>query len=53
MKVKNLVWRVCGGCFPTRVCLVSRGVTCPTECVVCSEDGEDSVHALFMGSHAI
>ena len=29
-KVKNLVWRVCRGCLPTRVHLLDKGVQCRT-----------------------
>jgi hypothetical protein len=34
-KVKSLVWRICRDCFPTRVKLRSRGVNCPSDCVMC------------------
>lgn len=46
-KVKNLVWRVCRGCLPTRARLLSRGIQCPTHCVICNEGEEDSTHILF------
>jgi len=48
-KVKNLVWRVYRDYFPTHVsvCLNSRGVSCPSKCVLCSDAHEDSLHALF------
>ncbi|XP_024634347.2 uncharacterized protein [Medicago truncatula] len=46
-KVKNLIWRICRDCFPTRVKLRSRGVTCPSECVICEDPHEDSYHILF------
>jgi len=36
-KVKNLVWRICRDCFPTRVKLRSRGVNCPSTCVRCED----------------
>jgi len=29
-KVKNLIWRICRDCFPTRVKLRSRGINCPS-----------------------
>ncbi|XP_024636268.1 uncharacterized protein [Medicago truncatula] len=46
-KVKNLVWRICRDCLPTRVKLRSRGVNCPSECVRCDDPHEDSYHLLF------
>ncbi|XP_039687804.1 uncharacterized protein [Medicago truncatula] len=46
-KVKNLVWRICRDCFPTRVKLRSRGVNCPSGCVRCEDPHEDSYHILF------
>jgi len=46
-KVKNLVWRICRDCFPTRVKLRSSGVNCPSECVRCEDPHEDSYHILF------
>jgi hypothetical protein len=52
LKVKYLVWRMFCGCFSTCARLVSREVICPIECVVCNEDSEDFVHALFTCSHA-
>jgi len=27
-KVKNLIWRICRGCLPTRARLLDRGVNC-------------------------
>jgi hypothetical protein len=52
-KVKNLVWRICRDCFPTRVKLRSRGVNCPSECVRCEDPHEDSYHILFHCSMAV
>jgi len=46
-KVKNLVWRICRYCFPTRVKLRNRGINCPSECVFCADPHEDSYHILF------
>lgn len=46
-KVKNLIWRVCCDCFPTRIHLNNRRVACLSECVMCSEAYEDFLHALF------
>jgi len=51
-KVKNLVWKVLCGCFSTCARLVSKGVICHIEYVVCNEDFEDFVHALFTCLHA-
>lgn len=51
-KVKNLVWRVCRGCLPTRARLVIRGLACPVHCVLCNDGEEDSIHTLFMCSRA-
>ena len=39
-KKKNLVCHVCRGCFPTRARLRSRGVHCPTDCVICGSNCE-------------
>jgi len=52
-KVKNLVWRICRDCFPTRVKLRSRGVNCPSACVMCEDPHEDSYHILFHCQAAI
>jgi hypothetical protein len=46
-KVKNLVWRICRGCFLTRARLGDKGVHCPPNCVVCDDNYEDIVHILF------
>ena len=43
-KIKNFLWRVCRGCFPTRARLNSRGVSCPLDCVHCNSNYEDSIH---------
>jgi len=45
-KVKNFVWRMCRGCFPTCARLSSRGVACPIDCVVCDSNYEDIIHVL-------
>jgi hypothetical protein len=34
-KVKNLLWRMCRGCLPTRVRLQDKGVSCPKNCESC------------------
>jgi len=46
-KVKNLVWRMCRGCLPTRVRLQDKGVNCPTDCVMCEGPSEDLQHTFF------
>jgi len=52
-KVKNLVWRICRDCFPTRVKLRSRGVNCPSACVMCEDPHEDIYHIRFHCQAAI
>lgn len=47
LKVKNLVWRVCRGCIPTRARLLDKGVNCSSLCVMCEESYEDASHVLF------
>ena len=46
-KVKNLIWRTCRGCLPTRVRLLDKGVVCPTNCVSCDSDHEHLLHVFF------
>jgi ribonuclease HI len=46
-KVKNLMWRICRGCFPTRARLRGKGILCPPNCVVCDDNYEDTAHILF------
>ncbi|CAJ2652404.1 unnamed protein product [Trifolium pratense] len=46
-KVKNLLWRICRGCFPTRARLRDNGIQCPSNCVVCDDNYEDTGHILF------
>jgi len=46
-KVKNLLWRMCRGCLPTRVCLLDKGVVCPTNCASCDFTHEDLLHVFF------
>ena len=46
-KVKNLIWRMCRGCLPTRVRLLDKGVHCPTQCVSCYSNHEDLAHIFF------
>ena len=47
-KVKNLLWRMCRGCLPTRVRLQDKGVTCPVDCVMCDGPLEDLEHVCFL-----
>lgn len=44
--MKNLVWRVCKGCIPTRARLLDKGVNC-SSCVMCEESYDDVSHVLF------
>lgn len=46
-KVKNLVWRMCRVCLPTRVRLHDKGVQCPMQCVSCTSNHEDLAHLIF------
>jgi hypothetical protein len=46
-KVKNLIWRICRRCIPTRVRLRDRGVNCSIDCVLCNGHDEDNKHLLF------
>jgi len=41
LKVKNILWRMCQGCLPTRVRLQDKGVSCPTNCESCGAAHED------------
>ncbi|WJX13206.1 hypothetical protein P8452_03622 [Trifolium repens] len=46
-KVKNLIWRICRRCLPTRVRLRDKGVDCVQVCALCNIDNEDSEHVFF------
>jgi hypothetical protein len=46
-KVKNLIWRMCRGCLPTRVRLFDKGVNCPANCASCDSNHEDFTHIFF------
>jgi hypothetical protein len=46
-KVKNLLWRICRGCLPTRARLLDKGVNCTSLCGLCDESYEDTIHVLF------
>jgi ribonuclease HI len=46
-RVRNLLWRICRRCIPTRVNLQSRGVNCTTVCSLCNDHDEDSRHLFF------
>jgi len=48
-KVKNLIWRICRGCLPTRVRLLDKGVTCAS----CESEHEDITHVFFSCLFAI
>jgi len=52
-KVKNLIWRICRGCLPTRIRLLDKGVTCLTNCASCASDYEDFTHVFFSCPFAI
>ena len=47
-KVKNLIWRMCRGCLPTRVRLQDKGVQCPMSCVICNDPAENLDHICFL-----
>jgi hypothetical protein len=47
MKVKNLLWRICRECLPTRARLLDKGVNCTSLCVMCEQSYEDASHVLF------
>jgi len=47
LKVKNLIWRMCRDCLPTRVRLLDKGVDCTTQCVSCDSNHEDLSHVFF------
>ena len=47
-KIKNLIWRMCRGCLPTRVRLQDKGVHCPMNCVMCDGPSEDLAHVCFL-----
>ena len=53
LKVKNLLWRMCRGCLPTRVRLLDKDVVCPTNCTSCDSTHEDLVHDFFECPFAI
>jgi len=46
-KIKNLLWRTCRGCLPTKVRLQDKGVQCPISCVSCDGLHEDLSHICF------
>jgi len=46
-KVKNLI------CLPTRIRLLDKGVTCPTNCASCASDHKDFTHVFFSCPFAI
>jgi len=46
-KIMNLIWRMCWGCFPTRVRIQDKCVRCPTICVMCDGPSEYLTHVCF------
>ena len=46
-KIKNLLWRMCRGCLPTRVRLQDKGVQFPISCVSYNGPHEDLAHICF------
>lgn len=46
-KIKNLIWRMCRGCLPTRVQLQDKGVSFPTRYASCSSKHKDLNHIFF------
>jgi hypothetical protein len=52
-KIRNLVWRICRGCLPTRIRLQDKGIQCPTQCVSCASNHEDVEHLFFACPFAI
>lgn len=46
-KVKNLIWRICRGCLPTRARLLDRCVNCTSMCALCDRNYEDAIHVFF------
>jgi hypothetical protein len=44
-KVCSLLWRICGGCVPTRIKLQTRPVQCELVCPWCDADVETDCHA--------
>jgi len=47
LKVRNLIWRVCRDCLPTRKRLQERGVDYTSSCPVCDNSVEQTIHLLF------
>jgi hypothetical protein len=46
-KTKDLLWRICKGCLPTRLRLKVRHVQCPLICPLCDLKEEDDWHFLY------
>jgi hypothetical protein len=46
-KVKNLIWRICRGCLPTRAKLLDKRVNCTSMCSMCDGNYEDDLHVMF------
>lgn len=34
-RVKNFLWHLYRNCVPTKMCLLDKGVGCPSSCVMC------------------
>jgi len=47
LKVKNLIWRICRECLPTRDRLLDRGVNCTSMWALCQGNYEDAIHVMF------
>jgi ribonuclease HI len=46
-KAKQLLWRICKDCLPTRSRLINRCVQCPEECPLCLSNVEEEMHLFF------
>lgn len=51
-RVKACVWRACRDVLPTRTRLQTKGVPCPTTCLYCPNELENSFHLFFTCAHA-
>ena len=45
-KVRNLVWRGCANCLPTKFALRTRQIDVTKTCPMCNAEMEDTIHAL-------
>jgi hypothetical protein len=46
-KLKNIIYRICRNCLPTRTRLRDKGVNCTAICALCNMNEEDNIHLLF------